>query len=64
MSLLSSPFACTFVLRRTILARLGPVRAKNVIEKISDVVPCDIVPKAAAILHACRVRPGSVHLLM
>jgi hypothetical protein len=52
------------MLRRTILARLGPVRAKNLTQKTrtnddvnTDVVPCDIIQRAAAILLACRATP-------
>jgi hypothetical protein len=52
------------MLRRTILARLGPVRAKNLNQKTRNghgdnthVVPCDIIRKPAAILHACRAIP-------
>jgi hypothetical protein len=52
------------MLRRTILARLGPVCAKNLNQKTrnehdvnTDVVPCDIIRKPAAILHACRAAP-------
>jgi hypothetical protein len=51
------------MLRRTILARLGPVRAKNLNQKTrighddnTDVVPCDIIRKPAAILLAYRGR--------
>jgi hypothetical protein len=59
------------MLRRTILARLGPVCAKNLNQKTrnrdgvnTDVVPCDIIRKPAAILLACRAAPGSLHLSM
>jgi hypothetical protein len=59
------------MLRRTILARLGSVCAKNLNQKTrkgdddnADVVPCDIIQKPAAILLACRAAPGRLHLSM